>query len=128
MILKSKRKKISIGDISIEVEMQIRNNDEEELIGLGGQNSLEENKGMLFLGDRNKEGFNEIWMKDMKFPIDIIWIANGRVVHIVENARIPTEGYIPDYGMFGYCDYILEVKVGFVKKYSIGISDNFSLK
>lgn len=40
--------------------------------GLSGRESIESNEGMLFLYQLSGEyGF---WMKDMNFPIDIIWL------------------------------------------------------
>jgi len=54
-------------------------------LGLSGRKSLPEGNGMLFdFGIPGKYGF---WMKDMLFPIDIIWLSeSGIVVDIVENA------------------------------------------
>lgn len=40
--------------------------------GLSGRESLAENQGMLFVFP--KLDIYEFWMKDMKFPLDIIWI------------------------------------------------------
>lgn len=81
---------------------------------------------MLFVKNRDRGGKNSIWMKGMKFSIDIIWIAKGKIVHIVENAALPTRKGVPSYGFVGYCDYALEMKTGFVKKYRIQIGDAFS--
>jgi len=41
--------------------------------GLSGRKSLAKGKGMFFISD--KEDFQGFWMKDMNFPIDIIWIG-----------------------------------------------------
>lgn len=51
--------------------------------GLGGRDSIGINQGMLFLF--GQPGSYPFWMKDMKFPIDIIWIAHGQVVGFNEN-------------------------------------------
>src|SRR5437016_1262720 len=43
--------------------------------GLSGRDALSENNGMLFIfNGTSSSGF---WMKDMKFPIDIIWIRGN---------------------------------------------------
>jgi len=49
--------------------------------GLSNKNSLPEDGGMLFIfPSENRHG---IWMKDMNFPIDILWIdSNMKIVHI----------------------------------------------
>ena len=53
--------------------------------GLGGRRHLGPQEGMLFL--YQKHGEYRFWMKDMRIPIDIIWLDNGRVVHIAH--RVP---------------------------------------
>lgn len=47
--------------------------------GLSGRPCILPNWGMLF--DFHKEGQYAIWMKDMKFPIDVIWISSQNSVH-----------------------------------------------
>lgn len=46
--------------------------------GLGGRPCIEPNWGMLF--DLGKDGQYSFWMKDMKFPIDIVWINSAHKV------------------------------------------------
>lgn len=67
-----------------EIRLLLVNNDIARVKGLGGMKDLPDNVGMLFEFDRpGKYGF---WMKDMKFPIDIIWTdANYKVIHIEPN-------------------------------------------
>lgn len=50
-------------------------------LGLGGRDSLASTTGMLFVFDEpSRQGF---WMKDMKFPIDIIWLdENFRIITV----------------------------------------------
>lgn len=59
---------------------------EDKIRGLSGTKSLSSNHAMLFIFEDNiKPG---IWMKDMNYPIDIIWLnKNRKVVHIVKNAQ-----------------------------------------
>lgn len=56
-------------------------------IGLSGRESLESGHGLLFFFHRNgKYGF---WMKNMHFPIDIIWIDENWVVAQVSREISP---------------------------------------
>jgi hypothetical protein len=56
---------------------------DEQRQGLSGMSILPENEGMLFLfGERENIGF---WMKDMNFPIDIVWISGHAVVGVEKN-------------------------------------------
>lgn len=53
--------------------------------GLSGVQKLDPNGGLLM--DFQTDGTWGIWMKDMKIPLDIIWLdANKKVVYIVKNA------------------------------------------
>ena len=75
------RAKISIKDVELSAEIPTT----QELMGKGlaVKNELKENESMLFVFDKPEK--HSFWMKDMKFPIDIIWLdSNGKVVHIEE--------------------------------------------
>ena len=91
--------------------------------GLSGRENLKENKGMLFIFSENKR--HAIWMKDMKFPIDIIWVKAGQVVDIMPDAppaalddKNPSV-YLPREEAGG----VLEVSAGFAEKYNLKIGD-----
>lgn len=107
--------------------------------GLSGRDSLDESNGMFFIFDTpSNYGF---WMKDMKFPIDIIWIKGspsqvlpgktweGKVAGVSENAA-PEPGK-PFWSMKIYyppepVDRALEVNAGDVKRYGIKAGDQVS--
>ncbi|MFZ2187518.1 MAG: DUF192 domain-containing protein [Candidatus Moraniibacteriota bacterium] len=66
--------------------LEIAETDAERAQGLGDRDTLCDNCGMLFIfADPGKYAF---WMKDMRFPIDIIWLLGDRVV-FVEHAVSP---------------------------------------
>ena len=54
-------------------------------LGLGKRNSLKKSWGMRFVFEKRK--LHRFWMKDMQFPLDIIWLDNHRIVHIIHNAK-----------------------------------------
>lgn len=90
--------------------------EEEKAKGLSGKNELAENEGLLFVFDKNDRW--GIWMKDMLFPIDIIWFdENKKVVFMEENIKPESYPWIfsPDVP----ARYILEVPAGFVSKNKI---------
>lgn len=72
---------VKVGDTMIRVD--IARTSEEQKRGLSGRGALPENDGMLFLFSEKQ--IPRFWMKDMKFPIDIVWISDGVVVGIEEN-------------------------------------------
>lgn len=92
--------------------------------GLAIKNSLNENEGMLFfLGEPRKASF---WMKNMKFPIDIIWLNEKfSIVHIEQELQ-PCESvfYCKSYKPNSEALYVLETIAGFTKKHNLQIGDN----
>ncbi|MFW0870852.1 MAG: DUF192 domain-containing protein [Patescibacteria group bacterium] len=77
-----------IKDISYTLEVAHTRN--ARIQGLSGREHLASQQGMLFIFPEN--GYHGIWMKDMHFPIDIIWLSADWVV--VDTARnISPESY-----------------------------------
>ena len=77
--------------------------------GLSGRSHLPVGHGLLFIFD--KEGRHGIWMKDMLFPIDIVWLdGNGREVHQEKEVRPDTypEVFTPPVP----ARYVLELNAG----------------
>lgn len=113
---KSQFKEIKIGNAVINAE--IADTPSKQIKGLSGKNELKENQGMLFV--YSKPGFYSIWMKDMKFPIDIVWVDENKKIIGVENEVRP-ESYPKSFEPSGLAKYALEINSGFVKKYGIGV-------
>ena len=92
-----------------------------KLKGLMFRESLTEGNGMLFLF--YNDDYHGIWMMNMRFPLDIIWIdSNQKIVDIVKNAQpciIPFSIYKPR----KKARYVLEVNAGFTDKHSIKVGD-----
>ena len=93
--------------------------------GLSGTTGLRENEAMLFIYDSDDKW--PIWMKDMKYPIDIIWLVKDKKnVYIVKNAppeSYPFESFTPKHD----ARYVIEVPAGTVgaKKIVIGADVTF---
>jgi uncharacterized membrane protein (UPF0127 family) len=51
--------------------------------GLSGRTALCQECGMLFTFDT--KGSYTFWMKDMNFDLDMLWIADGKIVQIDKN-------------------------------------------
>jgi len=93
--------------------------------GLSGRASMPADRGMLFVFDRESPwGF---WMKDMRFPLDIIWFdSNRRVVHIEQNLPPCTPQDCPVYVPLASALYVLEVNAGFVEAHGVILGDTFN--
>lgn len=108
----------------VKINAELATLPEEQVRGLGGREVLPEDWGMLFLYD--KPDFYSFWMKDMKFPIDIIWIdENYKIVDITKN--ISPDTFPQSFQPSKPVQYVLEVNAGFVDKYSIMIGDIVNL-
>lgn len=81
--------------------------------GLSGRPSLDQNQGMLF--DFSRAGEQCMWMKDMKFAIDIIWLnAEKKVVDVEEVVR--PETYPDSFCSDEDATYVIEVNAGVARK------------
>lgn len=113
---------VKIGEALIRIE--IADTPEEISLGLSGRESLEEGSGLLFIMPTSaRHGF---WMKDMRFPIDIIWIdENWVVVDISREVRPETfpEKFSPRIP----AQYVLEVPAGTVEQMYIDIGQEVYL-
>lgn len=93
--------------------------------GLSGRAALGENEALLFVFGRADQ--YTIWMKEMRFPIDIFWIKNGVISDIEENAPAPAPGthdtFLPIYRPDGDAEMVLETAAGFARKHDIHIGD-----
>lgn len=119
--------KIEINNLTLLVE--IASSPQARITGLSGRAGMAELEGMLFLFDR--EDYHAIWMKNMLFPLDILWIKHGRVVDMEEEAPAPVGGtsdaLLPVYKPDVTAEFVLELKSGFAKKYDVRIGDEVKI-
>lgn len=110
--------KVEIGGKIINVEIADTNPKRE--LGLSGHASLADDQGMLFIFD--KTGKYPFWMKDMLFPLDIIWISEDfKIVYIEKNAQI--NSFPNTFGDDKEARYVLEVNARFSEKNNLKIGD-----
>jgi uncharacterized protein len=102
---------VLVADISVTNEQRTK--------GLSVKDGLAENEAMLFVFDNEAE--HTFWMKDMKFPIDIIWIDSDKtIVHIEHNLQPCGYGLLcPTYKPGQDSLYVLETVSGFAEKHNV---------
>lgn len=72
----------------------VAHDEESRSLGLGGRESLNINEGMLFVFE--EPGIYPFWMKNMNFPIDIVWInSDNKIIQVNENVQ-PQPGATDD--------------------------------
>jgi uncharacterized protein len=84
--------------------------------GLSHTASLRPEQGMLFIFSQS--GAQGIWMKDMQYPLDILWLDGDKtVVHIETNVSPQT--YPKVFRSPTPANYVLELPAGFVKAHQV---------
>jgi len=111
------------GKISIDgtiLDVQIADTPDRMTEGLQFQKPLPYNQGMIFVFSEPQ--IVAMWMKDMQFPLDMIWFDNnGNVVHIEKNLPPCTDNspcQVYD-GNRQNTKYVLEVTAGFADKFNV---------
>lgn len=92
--------------------------------GLGGRENLGEYDGMLFIFPLyDKHAFV---MRDMQFPLDMIWLAGGVVVDIAPNVPVFPQDrpYLPRVDN----NAVLELPAGWVEAHNLQIGDKLEVK
>jgi uncharacterized membrane protein (UPF0127 family) len=116
------QKHVVIGDVALNVN--IADSNSERVEGLSGKSNLHKNEGLFFIFDVSD--YHGIWMKDMEFPIDIIWLdANKQVIYFEQNIHPNT--YPTVFKPTKKAKYVLEVQSGFIKREGIKVGDQLTL-
>lgn len=121
------KKEIIVAGKTLEVELA--DTEEKRAKGLSNRNILGPNEGMLFIF-ASKDVVPSFWMKDMTFPIDIIWINDDKIAEIDKVAEIQanvSDAKLKLYTPAKAVDYVLEVNAGFCNKYGIKVGDSVDL-
>lgn len=111
-----------------QVKVEVADTIESRAKGLGGRESLPANDGMLFVFPQpDKYGF---WMKDMKIPLDFIWIRNHEVVEITHDVYYQPnvlDAVLTIYRPAQPVDQVLEVNAGWAAENNIKVGDSVNL-
>ena len=103
-------------------DVELATNDAERERGLMFRKSLPEGQGMLF--DFKRDQPVSFWMHNTYISLDMIFIAgDGRIVHIVENAKPLSDDLIPSGAAVRG---VLEVIAGTAQKLGIAPGDRVS--
>ena len=93
----------------LSVEVMVK--DEDRAMGLMFRPSLPRDRGMLFIFERSE--FHGIWMKNCRFPIDIVWLdEDKKVVHVAESVPPCKAEPCPVYSPLRRAAYVVELNAG----------------
>ncbi len=110
------------------LEVEVADNVYRHTKGLGGRDSMGKYDGMLFIFSSSAQ--YAFIMRDTRFPIDIIWFEQGKVVDIAPNVQ-PEPG-VPEADLKRYAprkpaNAVLELNAGWAEKHSLKIGDTLSV-
>lgn len=119
------RRTVEIG--TVRLELPVADTAERRARGLMFKRSLAGDEGMLFVFER--PGRYAIWMKDVFFPLDILWIDEGEVVDIAEDVpgavgvnQPPV--YVPE----AAATAVVELPAGFAAAYEITLGETVRIE
>lgn len=117
--------KVTINNHAFSVAIAKSSKDKQ--VGLSSRASLGKDEGMIF--SFGTPDYYHFWMKNMKFPIDIIYIKDRKIVTILDNVPVPTTN--PDnpetYQPTEAADTVLEIGAGVAKQYGIKVGDSVTI-
>jgi len=103
-----------------EYSLEVALSPEAQRTGLSYRESLADNTGMLFI-------FNEldnhgIWMKDMNFNLDILWVDENKQIVYLKQAVTP-ESFPDIFTPNKPAKYVIEMSSGFISNENLQVGD-----
>ena len=106
------------------VMAEIADTEEKRERGLSGRKNLPEDAGMIFIFEIPAK--YSFWMKDMRFPLDIIWVDKNKQVSAISKNIFP-ETYPASFTPSENVKYVLEVNAGWTEKNGVRVGDFIEL-
>ncbi len=91
----------------------------EQQQGLSGRDSLPADTALVFPFPSPQTP--TFWMKDMRFPIDIVWVAGRRVIDI--SASVPADDGATRYSPPSPVDEVFELPAGWCVVHDVAVGD-----
>jgi hypothetical protein len=110
------------------LQAEVMVNDEDRAMGLMFRPSLPLERGMIFVFEA--PDFHGIWMKNCKFPIDILWLDEQRkIVHVAESVPPCKAEPCPVYTPMRRASYVIELNAGQARRENavVGATVRFDL-
>jgi uncharacterized protein len=116
--------RLEIRGKSLPVELAESRAEQEK--GLGERDALAWGTGMYFPYAR--PGFFTFWMKGMRFPIDIVYVREGRIVEIFPQVPFEKGGNGPTIRPSSLADGVIEVPAGYAAVSGWQVGDRVRLE
>ncbi|MUV88730.1 DUF192 domain-containing protein [Halapricum sp. CBA1109] len=108
------------------VDVRVAESDRELYVGLSETGSLDTGEGMLFVHD--SPGEYGYVMRNMSFPLDILFVAENGTITTVHHAPVPGDSSSDDLREYpGEGRYVLEVPRGYANATGVGVGDRVGI-
>lgn len=107
------------------IYVEVADTIEKRSLGLGKRSGLKNGWGMLFVFEKRKH--HRFWMKDMKFPLDIVWLDNHKIVHILRDVQPVKSGDSPPIMRPPVvCNFVLEINAGHASELKLHVGQRLN--
>lgn len=107
------------------LKAEVVNTTESRQLGFSGREGVVDGQGMIFVFP--EPSMYSFWMKNMLFPLDVIWInTENKIVHIETNKGPDT--YPNAFAPKEPAQFVLETSAGFVDFFGVKVGDEVRFK
>jgi uncharacterized membrane protein (UPF0127 family) len=107
------------GGAPAQVQVRIADTPGEQFTGLSRTDSLGPDEGMVFVYPRTDE--RNFVMRDMAFPLDIVFVDGNRTITAIHHAAADAEGTFT-----GDARWVIEVNQGWTTTHGVEVGDQVS--
>lgn len=109
------------------LQIEVMVEDRDRMMGLMFRPSLPEDRGLLFVFEN--VDLHAIWMKNCKFPIDVVWLDEAKqVVHVAENTPPCKADPCPVYAPSRKGAYVVEINAGQAAREKLVLGSSLSFE
>jgi hypothetical protein len=92
--------------------------------GLSDTDALDDGQGMLFVFDGESD--RAFVMRDMAFPLDMVFVAADGTITTIHHAPVESDGDLTQYT--GRAKYVLEVPMGYTNETGVEVGDRMRIE
>jgi uncharacterized protein len=108
------------------IELEVAETSEQQKVGLMYRTSLSNNRGMIFIF--KQPIYPRFWMKNVKIPLDMIFLRDGKIKEIASNVPPCSADPCPSYGPPTLIDWVIELRGQRAAELGIKIGDRIQIK
>ena len=108
------------------LELEVARTQQQQAMGLMYRTSLADNRGMLFVFNSPQQ--TKFWMKNVRIPLDMIFLRNGKVQAIAASVPPCNTKNCPTYGPDSAIDRVIELRGGLAAELGLNVGDRVQIK